>query len=26
MATHSADQIDYALETFGRLGKELGVI
>jgi len=26
MATHTADQIDYALETFGRLGKELGVI
>ncbi len=26
MATHTADQIDFALETFGRLGKELGVI
>jgi len=26
MATHTAEQIDYALETFGRLGKELGVI
>src|SRR6266571_337212 len=26
MATHTPDQIDYALETFGRLGKELGVI
>src|SRR5881409_2832197 len=26
MATHTDDQIDYALETFGRLGKELGVI
>ena len=26
MATHTADQLDFALETFGRLGKELGVI
>jgi 8-amino-7-oxononanoate synthase len=26
MATHTAEQIDFALETFGRLGKELGVI
>jgi len=26
MATHTADQIDFALETFGRLGKEMGVI
>jgi len=26
MATHGADQIDFALETFGRIGKELGVI
>src|SRR5216117_1228634 len=26
MATHTAEQIDYALETFGRIGKELGVI
>ena len=26
MATHTADQIDSALEVFGRLGKELGVI
>src|SRR6266853_5257529 len=26
MATHTADQIDLALEVFGRLGKELGVI
>jgi 8-amino-7-oxononanoate synthase len=26
MATHAPDQIDQALETFGRLGKELGVI
>jgi 8-amino-7-oxononanoate synthase len=26
MATHTADQIDYALEIFGRLGKELGVL
>jgi len=26
MATHTAEQIDRALETFGRLGKELGVI
>jgi 8-amino-7-oxononanoate synthase len=26
MATHTDDQIDYALETFGRLGKELGVV
>ncbi len=26
MATHTAQQIDYALETFGRIGKELGVI
>src|SRR5213594_2804166 len=26
MATHTAEQIDLALEVFGRLGKELGVI
>ena len=26
MATHTAQQIDYALETFGRISKELGVI
>ncbi|UCF40203.1 MAG: aminotransferase class I/II-fold pyridoxal phosphate-dependent enzyme, partial [Gemmatimonadota bacterium] len=26
MATHTADQIDSALETFGRLGREMGVI
>jgi 8-amino-7-oxononanoate synthase len=26
MATHSAEQIDFALATFGRIGKELGVI
>jgi 8-amino-7-oxononanoate synthase len=26
MATHTPQQIDQALETFGRLGKELGVI
>jgi len=26
MATHTADQIDYCLETVGRIGKELGVI
>jgi 7-keto-8-aminopelargonate synthetase-like enzyme len=26
MATHSSDQIDFALEAFGRIGKELGVI
>jgi 8-amino-7-oxononanoate synthase len=26
MATHTPDQIDSALETFGRLGKKLGVI
>ncbi len=26
MATHTAQQIDHALEVFGRLGKELGVI
>jgi 8-amino-7-oxononanoate synthase len=26
MATHTAEQIDFALETFGRLGKVLGVI
>jgi 8-amino-7-oxononanoate synthase len=26
MATHTADQIDGALETLGRIGKELGVI
>jgi 8-amino-7-oxononanoate synthase len=26
MATHTADQIDFVLEAFGRLGKELGVI
>ncbi len=26
MATHSSDQIDFCLEAFGRIGKELGVI
>ena len=26
MATHTFDQIDYALEAFGRIGRELGVI
>ena len=26
MATHTAEQIDQALEAFARLGKELGVI
>jgi len=26
MATHSPDQIDFCLEQFGRIGKELGVI
>jgi 8-amino-7-oxononanoate synthase len=26
MATHSFDQIDYCLETFARIGRELGVI
>ena len=26
MATHTPDQIDFALETFARLGKEMGVI
>jgi len=26
MATHTADQIDYCLETIGRLGREMGVI
>jgi 8-amino-7-oxononanoate synthase len=26
MATHTPDQIDYCLETVGRIGKELGVI
>lgn len=26
MATHTTDQIDHALEIFGRLGKEMGVI
>jgi 7-keto-8-aminopelargonate synthetase-like enzyme len=26
MATHTSEQIDFALETFARLGKELGVI
>jgi 8-amino-7-oxononanoate synthase len=26
MATHTNDQIDFALETFGKLGKEMGVI
>jgi 8-amino-7-oxononanoate synthase len=26
MATHTPDQIDFAVETFARLGKELGVI
>ncbi len=26
MATHSFDQIDYCLESFGKIGRELGVI
>jgi 8-amino-7-oxononanoate synthase len=26
MATHTADQIDFAVETIGRIGKELGVV
>jgi 7-keto-8-aminopelargonate synthetase-like enzyme len=26
MATHTAEQIDRALETFADLGKELGVV
>ena len=26
MATHTADQIDYCVETIGKIGKELGVI
>jgi 7-keto-8-aminopelargonate synthetase-like enzyme len=26
MATHTAEQVDFALETFARLGKELGVV
>ena len=26
MATHTVDQIDYCVETIGRIGKELGVI
>jgi hypothetical protein len=26
MATHTADQIDFALGAFARLGKELGVV
>jgi 8-amino-7-oxononanoate synthase len=26
MATHTADQIDFSVETIGRIGKELGVI
>jgi len=26
MATHTADQIDFCIETIGRIGKELGVI
>jgi 8-amino-7-oxononanoate synthase len=26
MATHTFDQIDYALEAFGRIGRDLGVI
>jgi 8-amino-7-oxononanoate synthase len=26
MATHTADQIDYCIETIGQIGKELGVI
>lgn len=26
MATHTFDQVDFALETLGRLGKEMGVI
>lgn len=26
MATHTADQIDYCVETVGKIGKELGVI
>ena len=26
MATHTFDQIDFCLEQFGRIGRELGVI
>jgi 7-keto-8-aminopelargonate synthetase-like enzyme len=26
MATHTPEQVDFALETFGRLGKEAGII
>src|SRR4029453_13191168 len=26
MATHSFDQIDFCIETFGKIGRELGVI
>jgi 8-amino-7-oxononanoate synthase len=26
MATHTSDQVDFALEAFGRLGKEAGII
>ena len=26
MATHTFEQIDFALEQFGKIGKELGVI
>ena len=26
MATHTVDQIDYCLESFGRIGRELGVV
>ncbi|GAB4289176.1 MAG: pyridoxal phosphate-dependent aminotransferase family protein [Coriobacteriia bacterium] len=26
MATHTSEQMDYVLETFGRIGRELGVI
>jgi hypothetical protein len=26
MATHTFDQIDFALEAFGKIGRELGVI
>ena len=26
MATHTPDQIDFALDTFAKLGKEMGVI
>ena len=26
MATHTADQLDFAIETIGKIGKQLGVI